>query len=109
MILAVEPEKILTREALAEPHRTYITSDERENDEIRILSLALKNSLKDELANSRTSKSKHESGGPGRIRTGDPTISAKTVSVVCSSYTTACCFHAELQALTFRWLACSFL
>jgi site-specific recombinase XerD len=48
----LEPEKILTGEALAEPHRTYVTPEEREKEEIRLLGLALKESLrKDLLAN----------------------------------------------------------
>jgi len=45
----LEPEKILTREALSEPHRTYTTADERENNEIRLLGLALKDHIKKEL------------------------------------------------------------
>jgi len=45
----LEPEKILTREALAEPHRTYVGSEEREKEQIRLLGLALRDSLKKEL------------------------------------------------------------
>jgi site-specific recombinase XerD len=45
----LEPEKILTREALAEPHRTYVGPDEREKEQIRLLGLALRDSLKREL------------------------------------------------------------
>lgn len=40
----LEPEKILTREALAEPHRCYVSSEEREKQEIRLLCLALRQS-----------------------------------------------------------------
>lgn len=35
----LEPEKVLTREALAEPHRIYATSEDREREEIRLLGL----------------------------------------------------------------------
>jgi hypothetical protein len=45
----LEPEKILTSEALAEPHRIYATSEDREKEEIRLLGLALRDSLKKEL------------------------------------------------------------
>jgi len=45
----LEPEKILTSEALAEPHRTYGSPEEREKEEIRLLGLALRDSLKKEL------------------------------------------------------------
>ena len=45
----LEPEKILTREALAEPHRTYVGPDEREKEQIRLLGIALRDSLKREL------------------------------------------------------------
>lgn len=45
----LEPEKILTGEALSEPHRTYVSPEEREKEEIRLLGLALRDSLKKEL------------------------------------------------------------
>ena len=45
----LEPEKILTSEALAEPHWSYASSEEREKEEIRLLGLALKDSIKKEL------------------------------------------------------------
>ncbi len=38
-----------TSEALSKPHRTYATSDEREDSEIRLLGLALKDQIKKEL------------------------------------------------------------
>lgn len=47
--MGLEPETILTREALAEPHRTYVGPDEREKEQIRLLSLALRDSLKREV------------------------------------------------------------
>jgi hypothetical protein len=51
----LEPEKILTSEAFAEPHRTYATSEERETEEIRLLGLALKDYMKKELLSSQNS------------------------------------------------------
>jgi hypothetical protein len=45
----LEPEKILTRETPAEPHRAYASSEEREQEEMRLLGFALKDSLKKEL------------------------------------------------------------
>jgi hypothetical protein len=47
--MGMNPEEILTRQTLAEPHRTYITSQDREGDQIRTLCLAFKNDLKREL------------------------------------------------------------
>jgi site-specific recombinase XerD len=45
----LEPEKILTSEALAEPHRIYTTREECEDNEMRLLGLALKDHIKKEL------------------------------------------------------------
>jgi hypothetical protein len=45
----LEPEKILTREALVEAHRSYASSEEREKDQMHQLALALRDSLKKEL------------------------------------------------------------
>jgi len=45
----LEPEKILTSEALAEPHRAYANPEEREKEEVRLLGLALRENLKKEL------------------------------------------------------------
>jgi hypothetical protein len=45
----LEPEKILTSEALAEPHRVYVSPEEREKEEIRLLGLALKDQIKKEF------------------------------------------------------------
>jgi site-specific recombinase XerD len=46
----LEPEKLLTREALAEPHRSYEGPAELEEDQIRTLCTEFKNSLKRELS-----------------------------------------------------------
>jgi site-specific recombinase XerD len=53
----LEPEKILTSEALAEPHRAYASQEEREKEEIRFLGLALRDSIKKELLASLNSPS----------------------------------------------------
>ena len=51
--LGLEPEKILVKQALAEPHRSYVSSEEQENEEIRLLGQALRTSLKNELTSSK--------------------------------------------------------
>jgi len=56
----LEPEKVLTREALAEPHRTYATSEDREKEEIRLLGLALRENLKKELFASLQAHSRND-------------------------------------------------
>jgi hypothetical protein len=45
------PEEILTRQALSEPHRTYATSQQREDDQIKALAIAFKENLKKEPSN----------------------------------------------------------
>jgi len=47
--IGLNPEKILTQEALSEPHRIRIDPDEREERQIALLCQALKESLKKEL------------------------------------------------------------
>jgi len=47
--LGMNPEEILTKQTLAEPHRTYATGQEREEGQIRTLCLAFKETLKKEL------------------------------------------------------------
>lgn len=47
--MGLDPERILTREALAEPHRIYASNSEREEYEIQLLSRELKELLKNEL------------------------------------------------------------
>jgi hypothetical protein len=49
----LEPEKTLTREALAEPHRIYASTSEREDREIELLGRELKDSLKKEILSER--------------------------------------------------------
>ena len=45
----MDPEKILAREALSEPHRTHVGYEEREDCELQSLSKALKEIVKKEL------------------------------------------------------------
>ncbi len=45
----LEPEKILTSEALAEPHRAYANPADWEKEEVRLLGVALRDSIKKEL------------------------------------------------------------
>jgi len=47
------PEKILTREALAEPHRIYVSTSEKEDREIKLLSRESKQALKEEILSER--------------------------------------------------------
>jgi len=54
--MGLEPETILTREALAEPHRTYANPQKREEEEVRLLGLALRENLKKELLASLNSQ-----------------------------------------------------
>ena len=49
-----EPEKYLVRETIAEPHRTYASPLEREQDQVKILSQALKEMLHKELPDTQT-------------------------------------------------------
>jgi site-specific recombinase XerD len=47
--LGLEPEKVLTQAAFAEPHRAYATSEDREQAQTRALSMAIKELIKKEL------------------------------------------------------------
>ena len=46
----MDPDEILTKKALAEPHRAYAGSSDREQDHIQALRLALKNQMKKEIS-----------------------------------------------------------
>ena len=50
--LGMNPEEILTRQVVSEPHRIYVTNQEEEEDQIRALCLAFKENLKKELSTS---------------------------------------------------------
>jgi len=52
--MGMNPEEILTRGSLAEPHRTYVSGRDREEDQIKALCLAFKESLKKELTASES-------------------------------------------------------
>ena len=54
-----DPERILTKEALAKPWRTYVSAQEREEDQVKALAVALKEALRKELLNG-------DGGGPNR-------------------------------------------
>lgn len=54
--MGMNPEEVLTRKALCEPHRIYATNQEREEDQIRALCLTFKETLKNELAFSNQSR-----------------------------------------------------
>ena len=47
--LGLEPEKVLTKAALAEPHRIYATPEDHEQAQTRVLSIAIKELIKKEL------------------------------------------------------------
>ncbi|MCJ7505561.1 hypothetical protein MUP05_03695 [Candidatus Bathyarchaeota archaeon] len=51
--LGLEPEKVLTEGAFAEPHRAYATSEEREQAQTRTLSMAIKELIKRDLREER--------------------------------------------------------
>jgi hypothetical protein len=50
-----EPEKVLIQSEFAEPHRAYATSEDREESQTRILSMAIKELIKKELLESENS------------------------------------------------------
>jgi len=52
--LGLEPEKVLVQSEFAEPHRAYATSEDREQAQTRILSIAIKELIKKELLVSRS-------------------------------------------------------
>ena len=47
--LGLQPEKVLVQSEFAEPHRAYATSEDREEVQTRILSIAIKELIKKEL------------------------------------------------------------
>jgi hypothetical protein len=52
--IGLDPEKVLNREALGEPHRIYATSDEREKEETTLLVKAFVDNIKTQLKDSNT-------------------------------------------------------
>jgi hypothetical protein len=45
----LEPEKVLTQAAFAEPHRTYLADEDQEKAQIQTLTFAIKELIKKEL------------------------------------------------------------
>jgi integrase len=68
----LNPEEILTRQALTEPHRTVIDRSQMEQSQLYQLSLALKQQMLKEIRESQNEKSMNSclgNGSPGEIRT----------------------------------------
>jgi hypothetical protein len=61
--LGLDPDVILSKEALQKPHRTIIDGTSQIDDQTLILSKAIKKSIIKELKTSRNSYPKH--GSPG--------------------------------------------
>jgi len=53
--LGLKPEKVLTHDAFAEPHRSYATSEDLEQAQTRVLSIAIKELIKKKLLTSEKS------------------------------------------------------
>jgi hypothetical protein len=49
----MDPEEILTKKALAKPHRVYADAKDREEDQVRALRTALKDMMRKELMNAK--------------------------------------------------------
>jgi len=52
MSLGLEPDKVLSKEALSKPHRTLIDPQSQEDDQINVLTIAIKNTILNELKTS---------------------------------------------------------
>ena len=68
----LNPEEILTRQALTEPHRTVIDRNQLETSQLHQLSVALKQQMLKEIRESQGEKSMNSclsNGSPGEIRT----------------------------------------
>ena len=68
----MSPEEILTKKALAEPHRTFISQQEQEQTAIQELRYVLKRAIIKELQSANPKNginSRLEDGSPGEIRT----------------------------------------
>ncbi len=59
--LGLEPDKVLTQAALAEPHRAYATPEDRGQAQTRALSIAIKELIKKELLASQESSNPNNS------------------------------------------------
>ena len=67
MALGLDPNEVLSREALVKPHRTIIDPIQRQEQDYDLLSKTIRKTLLDELRNSRYLNREH--GSPGEIRT----------------------------------------
>ena len=67
LALGLDPNEVLSREAMVKPHRTIIDPTQRQDSDFRILSKTIRKTLIDELKNSRYLSL--DSGSPGEIRT----------------------------------------
>jgi len=68
----LNPEEVLTREALSQPHRTVIDQNQLEQAQLAQLTTALKQQMLKEIRETQTEKSMNSrlgSGSPGEIRT----------------------------------------
>ena len=52
----MDPDKVLVREAFAEPHRVFVSPQDREEDQVKVLCGALKEMMRKELLNPREKK-----------------------------------------------------
>jgi len=60
--IGLDPEKVLSREALGEPHRIYATPQEREKEETTLLVKAFVDSIKTQLQDSTVSQTRNSQG-----------------------------------------------
>jgi len=67
LALGLDPNEVLSREAMVKPHRTIIDPTQRQDSDFRILSKTIRKTLIDELKSSRYLSM--DSGSPGEIRT----------------------------------------
>ena len=67
MALGLDPNEVLSREAMVKPHRTIIDPMQRQEQDFTILSKTIRKTLFDELRGSRYLSM--EQGSPGEIRT----------------------------------------
>jgi len=76
--MGLDPEKVLVKEAFAEPRRAYVSPDEFENRQIRVLSSAIKEKLKQEILAEvqplGSTEIQRWKGGPAGIRTPVTTV-----------------------------------
>ena len=67
LTLGLNPDEVLSREAMVKPHRTIIDSAQKQESDFNILSRNIRKTLLDELKSSRYLSM--DSGSPAEIRT----------------------------------------